>query len=254
MEHRSQQRSRPVRQCDMDKWGVMSMARQPSGDYSDVEREVQAWLSAWWQERARYLSRLDVRIVEPLREDQEISVVVFPHVHHRDALGCNHEPQYHRGYELPISLLRETFTAETADRLEVILAMITNAQGVDSQQAVAFLLHLYLIVVDLGRATYERKPSILLGPTKGQLTDRTNPFKDWMVQPVWRLESVLDFWAQFGKHFVNGITKSPDSSLGKVDYLTIPPRWDPRNNVDLWVGNEIDGSKSPVLVSPSMKP
>ena len=92
------------------------MARQSSDDYCDVDEEIHAWLAAWWQERARYLSRLDVRFVEPLRADQEISVVVFPHMHHRDALGCHQEPQYHRGYELPTCLLRETFTAETADR------------------------------------------------------------------------------------------------------------------------------------------
>jgi hypothetical protein len=119
--------------------GVADLARQPFDDYSDAGTEVHAWLSSWWQERARYLSRLDVRFVEPLREDQEISVVVFPHVNHRDALGCNQEPQYHRGYELPIYLLRETLTAETADRLQVILSMIKHAQGIDSQQAVANL-------------------------------------------------------------------------------------------------------------------
>ena len=34
-----------------------------------------------------------------------------------------------------------------------------------------------------------------------------------MVQPVWRLERVLDFWAQFGERLSTGIKK---------------PRWEPR--------------------------
>jgi hypothetical protein len=192
----------------------------------------------------------DVRIVEPLRKDQDISVLVFPHVNHRHALGCDQEPQYCRGYELPIYLLRETLTAETADRLQVILAMIKDAQGIDAQQAVAYIIHLFLIVMDLGRATYEGKPSILLGPTWGQVIDGEIPIEDWMVQPVWRLESILDFWAQFGERYVHGIAKSPDGDPGKADYLTIPPHWLPLEVPQNHAHVTTESSKVPLLVEP----
>ena len=85
-------------------------------------------------------------------------------------------------------------------------------------------MQLYLIVVDLGRASYEGKPSILLGPTWGQVIDGGIPIEEWMVQPVWPLDRVLDFWTQFGECFVDGLAPSPDRSPGKADYLTIQPR------------------------------
>ena len=72
-----------------------------------------------------------------------------------------------------------------------------------------------------------------------------------MVQPVWRLERVLDFWVQFGERLSRGHEK-PRWELGKGDYLTIPPRWINRNGLDLRVDDEIDESKIPVLRLPDI--
>ena len=229
------------------------MARQSSDDYCDVDEGIHAWLAAWWQERARYLSRLDVRFVEPLREDQEISVVVFPHVHHRDALGRNQEPQYYRGYEL-LSICCVRHARQTRP-IGYSHPRDDHKRAGSGQSASGSFSH--AIVLDRrgsGRATYEGKSSILLGPTWGQLTDRAIPFQDWMVQPVWQLERVLDFWAQFGERFVIRDLKKPDGSLGKADYLTIPPRWVALYDLDQRADDEVDGSKIPVLVSPHLKP
>ena len=169
--------------------------------------------------------------------------------------GAIRNPNTVAGTSYPGIWCARPLTACTAERLQKILSTMKQALGLNGQQAVAYLVQVFLFLVEIRRGFYEGKTSILHGPTWGQLIDGVIPIIEArMKRPVWRLESVLDFWDQFGERFVHGCAKSIDRSLSNVDYVTIPPRWLPLEVPQKPAPATVGSSKVPVLVEPLYVP
>jgi hypothetical protein len=154
------------------------MARQISGSNESPDFDVGAWVAKWLRERERYRSFLLVTATEPLREDEWISVEVFPHMDTRDFEGAFLDREYSKtGYEVPSCLLNEQLTQHTARRLTTVLSIIRELHGLDFRQGLAFLVQRIIFVIDFSRAQ-SGKESMLFGPTWGQFDLDTQVGRD----------------------------------------------------------------------------
>jgi hypothetical protein len=91
------------------------MTRQTSSAPERSDFDADAWITKWHSERAPYWSFLLVHVNEPLKEDDGVSVYVFPHLDARDLHGCFWDSRYRdKGYEVARCLLNERLTAHTA--------------------------------------------------------------------------------------------------------------------------------------------
>jgi hypothetical protein len=84
------------------------MTRQTSSAPERSDFDADAWITKWHSERAPYWSFLLVHVNEPLKEDDGVSVYVFPHLDARDMHGCFWDSRYRdKGYEVARCLLNE---------------------------------------------------------------------------------------------------------------------------------------------------
>jgi hypothetical protein len=91
------------------------MTRQTSSAPERSDFDADAWITKWPSERARYRSFLLVHVNEPLKEDDGVSVYVFPHLEARDLHGCFWDSRYREtGDEVARCLLNGRLTAHTA--------------------------------------------------------------------------------------------------------------------------------------------
>src|SRR5262249_2501218 len=159
------------------------------------------------EERTRYPSYMEVRFNEHLWQNTEVSVLVFPDTDRRDSLGCFADPRYRdKGYEIPMCVVHESLSEESRRHLNTILAPITQLQGVDYREALAFSIQIFLLFVDYQRAMQEEE-SVLFRPTSEQFLDTTEGLRR-LVQlvnsPLLTLEALFKFWGLIGVHFASG--------------------------------------------------
>jgi hypothetical protein len=228
------------------------MARQISGPNDRSDFDADAWITKWHSERARYRSFLLVHVNEPVREDDGVSVYVFPHLDARDRQGCLLDPRYRdTGYEVAQCLLNERLDAHTAARLDTILSIIKQLHGLDFRQGLAFLMQRVIFVIDAARAQ-DGKESMLFGPTYRQFDLNAeggrNRLLEFENQPIWRVESMLNFWDRLGGSLVAPADKSPDGSPGRPNYMTIPPTWLPLHKLKKIYGDEVESLTVPIAV------
>jgi hypothetical protein len=234
------------------------MARQISEDHGCTDFDPQAWCEKWHDERARYRSWLLVSADEPLTESGGISAYVFPCLDIRDQSGCLLDPCYRNtGYEVPRCLLNEGLTTYTAPRLTTILSIIRNLQGLDFQQGLAFLVQLFIFVLDHERAR-QGKESMLFRPTNREFDfsteEGTKRYLNFVNQPIWNLDMLFKFWDLFGGRFASGVYKGPSGNPGVPNYLSIPPSWLTIEKLKEFYGDKVQSQRIPVLIEPVYKP
>jgi hypothetical protein len=228
------------------------MARQTSGANDCSNFDAGAWITKWYSERDRYRSFLLVRVNEPLREDDGISVYVFPYLNARDLRGCLSDSRYRNtGYEVPQCLLDERLNADTAARLDTILSIIKQLHGLDFGQGLAFIMQRVIFVIDAARAQ-DGKESMLFGPTYRQFDlnaeEGRNRLLEFENHPIWRVQSILNLWDSMGGSLVAPTDRSPDGSPGRPNYMTIPPTWLPLHKLKKIYGDEVESLTVPIAV------
>jgi len=176
------------------------MARQadqrPTSDSPDIRDFVQEWSNA----REHYGSLVVVQTEQryPYRVSARISVQVLPNLMRKELSGCSRDDDCE--WEVWQYLIDESLNEETSDRLEGFLSTIINAQECGARRALAYLVQVYLLAIDLVRAI-NRKESILLGHVytcpcaRGHRRDIGSP-------PQFRLAHVLDFWSAYSRLFL----------------------------------------------------
>src|SRR2546426_7687093 len=169
------------------------MARQASEDKPHFWSGFLEWYDEWLEERTRYSSWMIVQINEPPKEDDWVSIVVFPQMNRRDSLGCLADPRYRgKGYEIPRCVVHEPLSGESAGRLHTILSLIKQLQGLDYRQGLAFIAQLLIMFVDYQRTT-QGNESILFGPTYKQFSWTTEGQKRLLqltYRPLWSFEEL----------------------------------------------------------------
>ena len=228
------------------------MARQTSGANDCSDFDAGAWITKWYSERDRYRSFLLVRVNEPLRQDDGVSVYVFPHLNARDLRGCFSDSRYRNtGYEVPRCIIGEQLTAHTANRLNTILSLIRQLHGLDFHQGLAFLIQRVIFVIDSVIAQNGQE-SMLYGPTYGQFEFDTEEgrtrFLEFVNRPIWRVESILDFWDSRGGSLIAPTNNSPDGTPGRPNYMTIPPTWLPLDKLKELYGDSVESLTIPMAV------
>src|SRR5262245_51162421 len=232
------------------------MARQASEDTHHPFSSFYEWHKKWLEERARYPSYMEVRFNEHLWQNKEVSVLVFPDTDRRDILGCFTDPRYRgKEYEIPMCVVHEPLSEESRSHLNTILSPITQLQGVDYREALAFSVQMFLMFEDYQRAMQEEE-SVLFGPTSEQFlytTEGLIRLVHIVNSPMLTLEALFQFWGIIGVHFASGFDKSPDASLAQPTYLTIPPTWLTVDQLKEMYGDEAETRRIPILVESPYK-
>lgn len=187
------------------------------------------WVTAWYEAQAKHPWWLTVGLHEPVRDVKWISVTLEPFTVLRDQRGLRQTDRYRDGYELPVELLHEFLTNETAPRLETVTAILHDLKGWEAHQAIAWLVQIHLVVVEHHLAQQGQR-SLLGGITAAELKELAPDEEDarqalatLQTAPLFSLEPVLRFWERSagGKasRFLSRLRDIPAS----VSYETIPP-------------------------------
>ena len=183
----------------------------------------------WWRERRDDPSWMMVHVDDPLKEGSQIDAYVHPSIDRRDAMWRFREPRYRKGYEIGFCVILELVTSRQASRMNTALSVIKCLHGLDSREALAFLVQHFILVVDFARHRCGEE-SLLRGRTSGEVASCTSEERAEIVaeenRPLYRLEQLLEFWDMFGGALAKlHPLKSTDGSPGRPSYLSIPPAW-----------------------------
>jgi hypothetical protein len=103
---------------------------------------------------------------------------------------------------------------------------IKRSLGLESHEALAFLIHEHLHHSDLLRAAWEAKQSILVEGPWEQLGISDADYQERLSilrrKPVWQLQVVLNRWTTYEGRFPTRFLENPDFQPKVVSYLTIP--------------------------------
>jgi hypothetical protein len=214
-------------------------------------------LQAWYDERARYPTRLLVGLKQPLRKGTPVFVSTFPALDARDEMERYLEPRYRLGYEVPRALLNERLTESTAPHLETALSIISAIKGVSYQEGLAFLTQLFILMFDLLQCL-SGEHSMLSGPTYGDLSkddrERQIQINILMNDPVLTVTEMLDFWNRFGGRLASVYGTSPADETGRPCYFVVPPAWLTSEELRQAYGEQPQPPKVPVIVDADLAP
>jgi len=232
------------------------MARQASTSSDPAAPDFADWIASYEEESRFYPTFLLAHLKEPLRAHERVSLeaIPLPDQYHR-VIARFPERACDTGYLMPLMLLNEVLTAETAAQLTTALAVVRSVQGVDADEALAFMIQLYLVEVDYRRAEQGLRAVF---PALGQL-DRTllSDYQRRPVQerrPVFRLKHLLNFWHLVGARHARGFVRKPPGGLGRASYQTFPPAWLSREELKLLQADRAEAPKVPLLVDPVYVP
>ncbi len=236
------------------------MARQASTGGDPAAPDFAAWIASYiasYEEESRfYPTFLLARLEEPLRAHERVSLeaIPLPDQYHR-VIARFPERARDTGYLMPLMLLNEVLTAETAAQLTTALAVVRSVQGVDADEALAFMVQLYLVGVDYRRAARGLRAVF---PTLGQLDrELLVDYQRRPVQerrPVFRLKHLLNFWHLVGARHAGGFVRKPPGGLGRAGYQTFPPVWLSWEELKLLQADRAEAPKVPLLVDPVYVP
>jgi len=249
------------------------MARQTTENHTTTNSDFIDWFQTWLKERSRYQCILIINLNEPLKADEEISVLVLPAEDSRDVNGCFDDPRYRqRGYEIPTYLFKEKLTKDTAACLQTNLSIIRDLQGIDFTDGLAYMVQIFLLTVDFLRAKRYGAKSVLFGPCWGEILDSSNSkngsgvrLKDkekatiqrlqpFPSHPKFKIETLLNYWNLRGGRLAKGVIKSPNGQPGIPNYRIIPPTWLHYEQLKELYGDKLESLKIPILINSSYKP
>ena len=230
------------------------MARQKS---KDKPENFIRWFKKWSEERARYPCWFNVRINDRPKENDAISVVIYPQIDRRDSMGVFDDERYAgQGYEVPLCFFKEKLTSKSCELLTTALIAIRNQQGLDFDEGLAFMTQVFLFFVDFCRLQ-DRKESILFGPKQWELNDHpqgTKIQRHLQNKPLSSLEALLNFWHLRGARLSAGYITSPDGSVGRPSYKSIPPVWLKAEDLKEIHGDDFELPKIPILIDAEIFP
>ena len=94
-------------------------------------------------------------------------------------------------------LIKEKLTLDMSLELDNTLSMIKEQLGFSYREGLAYLMQIYISVIDFHRSHFGEK-SILIGPRKEYVDLNTEigleNYKDYKNEPLWELKSILKFW------------------------------------------------------------
>lgn len=118
-----------------------------------------------------------------------------------------------------ILLINEQDDDETYFQLQTILSTISKIQGISFTQSLAFMLHVYLIMIDFLRNSRKEKWFTL---EIRQLMKNGSLSKK---EPFFSMLNIINVWQEFGHLFLEGYSKNPDKFRIHPIYVIIPPIW-----------------------------
>ncbi len=198
--------------------------------------EVGQWIKAWMIEHEKHPFYLEIGLNEPIKQNDVIEVVLFPHEQWRDEIKCFKQEKYKDGYEIPVFLFREELTRKTARTLETQLVVIKEFQGLEFYEGLAFMTQIFMMISDLIRNRKGINSILTVLPTWGGVTTdipKTEQ-KDIILtkNPIWSINLLLDFWIDTGARFSSGIFENKFEINVVTDFMLIPPRGIPIKNLE----------------------
>ena len=115
------------------------------------ERSAELW-NQWWEERRENPTFLQVIMDTPLNPGMRVVV----ESHSQKYMHC--QPGDENYLQWSASLIDETVTPTTCEKLTIVLDTISGFQGTTAQESMAYLTFLHVIHVDL-RGACDREAS-----------------------------------------------------------------------------------------------
>ncbi len=224
------------------------------------ERSAELW-NQWWEERRENPTFLQVIMDTPLNPGMRVVV----ESHSQKYMHC--QPGDENYLQWSASLIDETVTPTTCEKLTIVLDTISGFQGTTAQESMAYLTFLHVLHVDLQGAC-AREASILFTDRCAQYDDfyrRKENIEGGSLPPeqtgpaAWTLDQVLDFWYVFGGTFAQGIPAPDPKAVGRMCYFRIPPVWlsvpvlEELNTQLADIGRKVEPVKIPALVEATRK-
>lgn len=180
-------------------------------------------------EREKYPVLISSSISDPPNAGEEIKIVIEPNQFERDKKGYRKENRYLKGYEYPITVLHETLTPLSVNKLWIALDIIKKQLKLDSKEAMGCMINAVIFSIDVLRQD-KRKPSILMNMTPAMFeqleVEEKKRFEENIYKPLLSLDLLLEFWGKVDSQVLSIFDiKNPDQIPGRFNFNHIPPAW-----------------------------
>ena len=197
-----------------------------------TEAEVNSWAEAWLKERKKFPLLLYVKIQDPPKENDIVTVWAAPDISRRNKRS-------QKELEDPVALLREKLSPSVANGLRTALTNIQNWQEIDLEEGLACMIQKYVWAYDF---VGSRKGWVSI--FKRNYQNRTNKTKDSIIRvyPELLLQHILKYWNEHAGMNARGHEIAPGIFARPSSYKLIP--YDSSNWIRInRLGNRNNGSK-----------
>ena len=118
-----------------------------------------------------------------------------------------------------VLLIDEIIDNQLYTQLETALSSISKIQGISKAQSLAFILQVYLLIIDFSREKKNNTPFLK------ELRELMLEEKLLNKKPIFKMNNILELWLSMGALFLDGLTYHPDSFRIHCIYMIIPPIW-----------------------------
>jgi hypothetical protein len=236
---------------------------------SDTESRYHEWVRTASRHPWRYIIK---KFPKQIDEIKRIVVLLLPAEGLRDASGCQDEPQYKHGYELPLLLVNEELTDLISTRLLNALPAIVQLQDLSCLKdrsyefASLFLVYTHLfhtecLYVDHGISpilTLRSLERCSLSPEKlrklQELTlDQKIQLELELNFPIFRISDILRTWDTYGQRLAAEQLHPVDATRGILVYGTIPPSFIPFDRIRADLAAILEPFEEPLVRVPLLE-
>jgi len=187
------------------------------------------WFERYLVERNRHASFLLIDVLDVPVSGSSVSVIAFPMVNRRDFLGAFADDRYRtQGYEPPLVLLGEILDDDAAGHLAGALGLIRALHGLDSREALGFLVSMLVVMVDGHRAARGQDSFLYIRGSPASVPNHDTLLDaplDSPVRPLFTVSDVLQVWQRVARIGAHAIYRPSSDAPGRLTYMTIPPMW-----------------------------